>query len=177
MIRRSRTCASAPPICGGLFDFDTKQERLTEVSGLLESADVWKDPARAQELGKERKSLEAVVSSISQISSGLDDNAELFEMAKGEDDESTLLALESDVKGLSEKVETMEFRRMFSGQADINNCFVEIQAGAGGTEAQDWASMLLRQYLRYCERKGFKAELLDRRDGRSSAAPTATTTS
>ena len=165
MIRRSRTCASALPICGGIFDFDTKQERLTEVSGLLESADVWKDPARAQELGKERKSLEAVVSSISQISSGLDDNAELFEMAKGEDDESTLLALESDVKGLSEKVETMEFRRMFSGQADINNCFVEIQAGAGGTEAQDWASMLLRQYLRYCERKGFKAELLDESPG------------
>jgi peptide chain release factor 2 len=131
------------------------------VSGLLEAPDVWNDPTRAQELGKERKQLESVVGSIDQIGGALADASDLLEMARAEDDDDTLIAVEADTQEIRKGVEALEFRRMFSNPADANNCFVEIQSGAGGTEAQDWAAMLLRQYLKYCERKGFKAELLE----------------
>jgi peptide chain release factor 2 len=153
------------PICGGIFDFDNKLIRLEEVAGLLEASDVWNNPNRAQELGKERKTLEGVVGTLKQIGASLTDAGDLFDMAQSENDESTLIALEVDVQTVERSVAQLEFRRMFSNPADINNCFVEIQAGAGGTEAQDWASMLLRQYLRYCERKGFKAEILEESPG------------
>ncbi len=93
------------------------------------------------------------------------DAAELFEMAASEDDDPTLIAVEADVRHVESEVEDLEFRRMFSNPADPNPCFVEIQAGAGGTEAQDWAAMLLRQYLRYCERKGFDTEVLEESPG------------
>jgi peptide chain release factor 2 len=95
-------------------------------------------------------------------------------MAKDENDEDTLIAVETDTHDLQKQVELMEFRRMFSNPLDKNNCFVDIQAGAGGTEAQDWASMLLRQYLRYAERKGFKAEILEQSDGDVAGIKTAT---
>ena len=99
------------------------------------------------------------------MDAALGDAAELFEIARTEDDDSTLLAIEADTREVERHVADLEFRRMFSNPADSNNCFVEIQAGAGGTEAQDWAQMLLRQYLRYCERKGFKTEMLEESAG------------
>ncbi len=102
---------------------------------------------------------------IEGIEAGLTDAADIFAMASEEDDEDTLLAVEDDVAGISQQVEGLEFRRMFSNPADPNNCFIEIQAGAGGTEAQDWAGMLLRQYLRYCERRGFGTEVLEESEG------------
>ncbi len=95
-------------------------------------------------------------------------------MAREENDEDTLVAVEADVHALQQQVEGLEFRRMFSNPLDKNNCFIDIQAGAGGTEAQDWASMLLRQYLRYCERKGFKTEILEQSDGEVAGIKTAT---
>jgi peptide chain release factor 2 len=104
----------------------------------------------------------------------LRDAADLFGMAKDENDEETLVAVETDTHDLQKQVELMEFRRMFSNPLDKNNCFVDIQAGAGGTEAQDWASMLLRQYLRYAERKGFKAEILEQSDGDVAGIKTVT---
>ncbi|MDB5763919.1 MAG: prfB [Herminiimonas sp.] len=104
----------------------------------------------------------------------LRDAADLFAMAREEQDEDTLLAIEQDVEGLKQLVEGMEFRRMFSNPMDSNNCFIDIQAGAGGTEAQDWASMILRQYLRYCERKGFKVDILEQSDGEVAGIKTAT---
>ncbi|MFT4100697.1 MAG: peptide chain release factor 2 [Burkholderiaceae bacterium] len=149
----------------GYLDFDNKAARLTEVSGLLEAPDVWNDPARAQALGRERKSLEDIVERVTRIDAGLNDSADLLEMARAEDDDDTLHAVEADTHELEREVAELEFRRMFSNEADVNNCFIEIQAGAGGTEAQDWAAMLLRQYLRYCERRGFKTELLDESEG------------
>jgi len=109
--------------------------------------------------------LEGVVETISSVESALSDAAELFQIAGSEDDDSTLVAVESDVHAIESQVAGLEFRRMFANPADPNNCFVEIQAGAGGTEAQDWAQMLLRQYLRYCERKGFKTEVLEESAG------------
>jgi peptide chain release factor 2 len=95
-------------------------------------------------------------------------------MAREEQDQETLLAIEQDVNELKKLVEAMEFRRMFSNPMDANNCFIDIQAGAGGTEAQDWASMILRQYLRYCERKGFKVEILEQSEGEVAGIKTAT---
>jgi peptide chain release factor 2 len=151
-----------------------KSEKLDQVNGELEDPDVWNDPKRAQDLGKEKKSLEAIVHTLTKIDSELNDARDLFAMAREEKDDDTLVAIESDAEGLRQLVEGMEFRRMFSNPMDANNCFIDIQAGAGGTEAQDWASMLLRQYLRYCERKGFKAEILEQSDGEVAGIKTAT---
>jgi peptide chain release factor 2 len=108
------------------------------------------------------------------IDSGLSDSSDLFAMAKEEGDDETLEAIIVDADELKHLVEGMEFRRMFNNPMDPNNCFIDIQAGAGGTEAQDWASMILRQYLRYCERKGFKTELLEESEGEIAGIKTAT---
>jgi peptide chain release factor 2 len=151
--------------CGGIFDFDGKQERLAEVVELAEDPTVWQDNKRAQELGRERKMLEGVVLTLTEINQGLDDTAELFEMAQAENDEASILGIAEDAQRIEQQVEELEFRRMFSGELDANNCFIDIQAGSGGTEAQDWASMLLRMYLRYCERKDFQVEVLEESAG------------
>ncbi|MGV3743254.1 MAG: peptide chain release factor 2 [Burkholderiaceae bacterium] len=156
------------------LDFDVKSEKLEQVNAELEDPNVWNDQKRAQDLGKEKKSLEAIVLSLTNIESGLRDASDLFEMAREEDDEDTLQSIERDAEDLKNQVEAMEFRRMFSNPMDPNNCFIDIQAGAGGTEAQDWASMILRQYLRYCERKGFKVEILEQSDGEVAGIKTAT---
>jgi peptide chain release factor 2 len=115
-----------------------------------------------------------VVHSLTDIDAGLRDARDLFDMAREEQDDDTLEAIEADAAGLQKQVETLEFRRMFANPMDPNNCFIDIQAGAGGTEAQDWASMLLRQYLRYCERKGFKVEILEQSEGEVAGIKTAT---
>jgi peptide chain release factor 2 len=109
--------------------------------------------------------LEGVVLNLNQVESTLNDASELMEMALAENDDGSLLSIGEDIQRMEKLVAEMEFRRMFSGEMDANNAFIEIQAGSGGTEAQDWASMLLRMYLRYCERKGFKVEILEQSDG------------
>jgi peptide chain release factor 2 len=151
-----------------------KSEKLEQVNAELEDPNVWNDPKRAQDLGREKKSLEAIVLALTQIDADLRDASDLFEMAREEQDEETLAAIAHDAEELRKLVEGMEFRRMFSNPMDPNNCFIDIQAGAGGTEAQDWASMLLRQYLRYCERKGFKVEILEQSEGEVAGIKTAT---
>ncbi|NYT82958.1 peptide chain release factor 2 [Alcaligenaceae bacterium] len=156
------------------LDYDAKAERLHVVNAELENPDVWNDPKHAQELGREKKSLENVVGTLSDIAIGLKDAHELFELAAADDDEATLLAVEHDTEALGEQLEELEFRRMFSNPADPLNCFMDIQAGAGGTEAQDWASILLRQYLKYCERKDFKAEILEESHGEVAGIKSAT---
>ena len=148
---------------GGIFDFDAKENRLREVEAALEDPNVWNDPKRAQELGKEKKTLDDIVGVIRKLDADLADNRELFEMSQ--DDDSGLRAIAKDVALLTPTVERLEFRRMFSQEADPNNCFIDIQAGAGGTEACDWASMLLRQYLRYAERQDFKTTIEDETPG------------
>ncbi|MFA5680206.1 MAG: peptide chain release factor 2, partial [Hydrogenophaga sp.] len=147
---------------------------LSEVNAALEDPTVWDNPKRAQELGKEKRSLEGVVLAIDRLSSELADNTELFEMSAAEDDETGLLTIEAEVAKLTTEVEQLEFRRMFSNPADPLNCFLDIQAGAGGTEACDWASMLLRQYLRYAERKGFKTTVEDETPGDTAGIKSAT---
>jgi peptide chain release factor 2 len=163
--RCSPTSRHGPSSSGGIFDYDRKSLRLREVNAALENPAVWNDPKRAQELGREKKTLENVVDTIDHLTRNLDDNAELYEMSKAEEDFDGLQAILDDANTLRELVEQLEFRRMFSNPADPGNCFVDIQAGAGGTEACDWAQMLLRQYLKYCERKGYKAELMEETEG------------
>ncbi len=144
-----------PASFGGFFDYAVKKDRLEEVARLTEDPHFWDDAAKAQEIGRERKSLEDVVLVLDRITYGLKDAGELFELARSENDNDTLAAVQADVEAIEKDVATLEFRRMFNNPADPSNCFIDIQAGAGGTEACDWASMLLRLYLKYCERKGF----------------------
>lgn len=146
---------------GGFFDYDTKRERLEEVERELENPDIWNDPERAQALGRERSMLDKTVNGIRNLKEGLVGADELLELAEMENDEDTALAVVSDVDGYQKGVEAIEFQRMFSGQMDSCNAFVDIQAGAGGTEAQDWAEILLRMYLRWAESRGWKAELME----------------
>ncbi|MGZ5662289.1 MAG: peptide chain release factor 2 [Usitatibacter sp.] len=147
------------------LDYDAKKSRLIEVARTLEDPNIWADAKRAQDLGKERRSLEDTVGTIEKIDAGLKDSGELFALARGEGDDDTLEAIATDVQGVEKLVADLEFRRMFNDPMDPNNCFVDINAGQGGTEAQDWTAMLLRMYLKYCDRKGFKTELLDESAG------------
>ncbi len=144
------------------------------VNAELEDPKVWDDPKHAQDLGREKKSIEDVVVTLTSLAQSIADSRELFEMAADDGDDATLEAIETDADGFQGLLEGMEFRRMFSNPADPMNCFLDIQAGAGGTEAQDWASMLLRQYLRYAERKGFKTELLEESEGEVAGIKSAT---
>jgi peptide chain release factor 2 len=160
-----RTWSIAPPSCGGIFEFDAKRRRLDEVIKLAEDPALWSDQRRAQDLGRERKSLEAVVGTLERVTQGLRDTGELLDLARAENDEATLLSVAADVAGLEKTIADLEFRRMFSHPMDPNNCFVDIQAGSGGTEAQDWAAMLQRMYVRFAERRGFDVEVLEESPG------------
>ena len=162
---KSKILENALTFLGGTFDYDTKKERLTEVELLLADPKAWDDPEEAQKLGKERSSLEAVVETIDQLDGGLEDASTLIEMAVEEDDESLLNDVETEITSLNASLAKLEFRRMFSGAMDPNSAFLDIQAGSGGTEAQDWAEMLLRMYLRWGEAKGFKTEVIEASDG------------
>ena len=129
---------------GGIFDYPEKKDRLAEVELELSEPSVWDDPERAQALGRERASLEAVVQTIDQLDLGVADADDLLEMAVAEDDEETVAAVSADIDALVKQLELLEFRRMFAGEMDPNNAYLDVQAGSGGTEAQDWAEMLLR---------------------------------
>ena len=159
---------------GGIFDFDAKFERLRTVNASLEDPSVWNDPKKAQELGKEKKSLDGVVLTLDKLTRELADNTELYDMSKEEGDEAGLMTIEAETAKLKPEIEQLEFRRMFRNEADPLNCFVDIQAGAGGTEACDWASMLLRQYLKYAERKGFKTTVEEETPGDVAGIKSAT---
>ena len=138
---------------------------LEEVNQALEDPSIWSDQERAQQLSKEKKRLEDVVLTIKHLTTGLSDALELFEMAKEEDDDASLEAVEADINNLKKEVEHLEFQRMFNQEHDEANCFLEIQAGAGGTEAQDWASMLERMYIKFAERQSFKPEIVEETEG------------
>ncbi len=150
---------------GGIFDYEVKCERLDEVCRELEQPTVWDDPKRAQELGRERAQLELIVDTVSGLDEMLADANELLQMASEEDDEDTVNSVREDLQQQEAKLAKLEFQRMFSGEMDANNAFLDIQAGSGGTEAQDWADMLLRMFLRWGERRGFKTELIEVSDG------------
>ncbi|AUM11827.1 peptide chain release factor 2 [Ketobacter alkanivorans] len=157
-----------------MFDFDIKCERLDEVNRELEDPSIWNDPERAQDLGRERASLELTVSTLKNLSAGVSDLSELLDMAVEENDEASVQDVEAELDKLEADVARLEFLRMFSGQMDANNCYLDIQSGSGGTEAQDWANILLRMYLRWGERAGFKTELIEVSDGEVAGIKSAT---
>ncbi len=159
---------------GGIFDLDVKVERLEEVSRELENPDIWNNPEQAQALGKEKVSLEEVVLTIQKLTQGTEDVEGLLELAVEAEDEDTLNDAEAELKDLTLALEKLEFRRMFSGPNDANDGYLDIQSGSGGTEAQDWANMLLRMYLRWGEAHGFKTELIELSDGDVAGIKSAT---
>jgi peptide chain release factor 2 len=159
--RAFATCWSVPPRSGGSFDYDGKRERLEEVSGELELPDIWKQPERAQELGRERSRLTAELAQLDAAQSGVVSATELLEMAEAEEDSAAVADIERDLQKIEARVRGLEFKRMFSGEMDSHSAYLDIQAGAGGTEAQDWAQMLLRMYLRWGASRGFSCEVVD----------------
>lgn len=140
----------------------------------LESPEIWNDPEYAQKLGKERSSLENIVYGIRDLTSHLTDAKDLLELCEMENDDDSLQVVLSDLSTYEKEVEALEFRRMFSGELDGASAFMDIQAGAGGTEAQDWASMVMRMYLRWGEDKGFKTEILEESPGDVAGLKSAT---
>lgn len=159
---------------GGIFDYDVKVERLEEVSRELENPNIWNDAEYAQTLGKEKVSLENVVNTISQLEQGAQDVEGLLELAVEAEDQETFDEAEQELQGLIEALEKLEFTRMFSGANDMNDGYIDIQSGSGGTEAQDWANMLLRMYLRWGEEQGFKTELMEASAGDVAGIKSAT---
>jgi peptide chain release factor 2 len=147
---------------------------LTEVERELELPDVWNEPERAQALGKERADLEAIVTTIAKLEDGLADSEDLLAMAVEEDDKESVDELVAELDELENYLEKLEFRRMFSGEMDTENAYIDIQSGSGGTEAQDWADMLLRMYLRWCESRGFKADIIELSSGEVAGIKSAT---
>jgi peptide chain release factor 2 len=140
----------------------------------LEDSTIWNNPERAQTLGKERAKLEAVVSVLADLGQSLQDAAELIVLARDEDDIDAVASIEADLAQFEKQVAELEFHRMFAGEMDSHNAFLDIQSGSGGTEAQDWAEMILRMYLRWAEDKGFKAELIECSPGEVAGIKSAT---
>ncbi len=165
---------------GGIFDVPLKRERLEEVLKELEDSSIWSKPEKAQALGKEQIELEKLIYSCDELKASLADNKELLDLIMSEsglvsgleeaeqhstENQETLAEIENNVAQIQTSIENLEFRRMFCGKLDAQGAFVDIQSGSGGTEAQDWAQMLLRMYLRWIERKGFKGTILEISDG------------
>lgn len=159
---------------GGIFDYEEKKSRLQEVTQELEEPDVWSDQSRAQSLGREQTQLEKIVAGIDQINTIISDAEELLDIIVQEDDEESLAELQDEIADCDRHVAELEFKRMFANEMDPNNAFLDIQSGSGGTEAQDWAEMLLRMYLRWGEQQGFKCELTEASDGDVAGIKSAT---
>ena len=160
--------------CGGIFDYDAKRERLEEVNRELEDPNVWSDPERAQNLGRERAELDTIVATLNRVAKSLDEADELHELAVAEEDASTIEDVIGQVQGVTKELEQLEFRRMFAGKMDSHNTFLDIQAGSGGTEAQDWGAMLLRMYLKWAERRGYAVDVLETSPGEVAGIKSAT---
>ncbi|QQE87816.1 peptide chain release factor 2 [Azotobacter chroococcum] len=149
----------------GYLDYDQKHDRLIEVNRELEDPNIWSNPEYAQNLGRERAQLAQIVETLDELTGSLADSRDLLDMAAEENDEGAVNDVASEVERLREILEKLEFRRMFSGEMDANNAYLDIQAGSGGTEAQDWANMLLRMYLRWADKHGFDATIMELSEG------------
>lgn len=170
----SKNCKRDSQAFGGIFEVDQKKQRLAQIKEALEDPDIWNQPEKSQALGKERALLSDVVAMMEALTTHLADTAELYELAASENDTDTLDAIAKDAEILTKQIEDLEFRRLFSGEMDANAAYMDIQSGSGGTEAQDWADMLLRMYLRFGERHGFKTELIEVSAGEVAGIKSAT---
>ncbi len=163
-----------PLYSGGIFDFDARKEELEEINLELEDPGVWDNPQKAQLLGKKKVDLEKSVLVLEQLDTDLNDLSELLDMAIEEDDQESVDEMIFELEKLEKMTDELEFRRMFSGDMDENNCFIDIQSGSGGTEAQDWANMILRMYLRWGEAQDFKTDLIEVSEGEVAGIKSAT---
>lgn len=168
------TSLGVPKRLGGIFDYDTKLARYREVCTELEQPEVWESQERCETLGRERTSLAKTIENIDHISVQIKDGLELLSLAIEDNDDSCLDGLQSDINAMSDVMHQLEFRRMFSKKADPSNAFLDINSGSGGTEAQDWAEMLLRMYLRWCESRDFKTEVIEISPGEGAGIKSAT---
>jgi peptide chain release factor 2 len=146
---------------GGTFDYTTKQERLIEVNRELEDPQLWNDLDKAQTLGREKVALTKVVQTLDQLVSQLAEERELLELAQQEADLKIVTSVCQDLDNLEQRLSQLELARMFAGEMDAHNAFLDIQSGSGGTEAQDWAEMLLRMYLRWADQRRFVTEIIE----------------
>ncbi|MGD8829429.1 MAG: PCRF domain-containing protein, partial [Pseudomonadales bacterium] len=162
------------PRSGGIFDFEDKQHRLEEIDLTLADPDIWDDPEKARALNRERVQLDAIVGVLAPFSASLNDLAELAELSAEDDDADSLAEVASELDRLEEALARLEFRRMFQGEMDPADAYLEIQAGSGGTEAQDWAEMLLRMYLRWGESRDFETEIIEVSPGEIAGIKSAT---
>ena len=157
----SKTSGSAIRRSGGTFDYDGKAQRLEEVELELADPKVWEDQNRARDLNRERAGLERVVEILSKLEDNLADLGELAELAASDEDKEALEDVDTELDAMESDLAELEFHRMFQGETDSANAYLEIQAGSGGTEAQDWAEMLLRMYLRWGEKRRFTSEIIE----------------
>ncbi len=159
---------------GGIFDFDGKQERLEEVNLELENPELWNNPERATAINKEKSLLDGVIDVVVSLETILEDASAMLDLAVEESDETLLEEVQAELNNAEKRVADLEFRRMFSGEMDPNNCYLDIQSGSGGTEAQDWAEMLLRMYTRWAEAHDFKVEVIEISSGGVAGIKSAT---
>lgn len=143
----------------------SKVERLEEVSVLLQQPDIWNDQEKYQELNKEKQQLDSLVGSFKNLDQCIEDSETLLEMVKEEQDEDAHKEVETEITNIEELLSQLEFKRMFSGPHDCSNCYMDIQSGSGGTEAQDWASMIMRMYLKFADKNGFTSEIIEYSEG------------
>ena len=161
-------------VIGGPFDFDQKQAKLLEIKAALENPEVWKNQEQAKALGQERALLEQVVDNFQKIQNNLTETTELLELSIAENDEESVNLLTSEITTIESTINELEFRQMFSGEMDANFAYVDVQSGSGGTEAQDWAEMLLRMYLRWGDQHRFRTQLIEVSPGEVAGIKSAT---
>ena len=159
---------------GGIFDFDTKVERLEEVLRQMEDPTIWNDQQAAQKLGQEKSALEKVVETLGNAGESIADCVDMLGLAAEEEDQGLVDSIQTDLAEIEKGIAALEFQRMFSGAMDANNAYIDIQSGSGGTEAQDWANMILRMYLRWAEANDFKAEIVELSEGDVAGIKSAT---
>jgi len=159
---------------GGIFDHESAQERLNELNAEVENPELWNDPDRAQRIMRERQHLESALSSYASLEQRLNDNTELVELAEAEGDEEVVADAIAALEALRDDVQRHEVEALLSGEADANDCYVEIHSGAGGTESQDWAQMLMRMYVRWCESRGYTVDVVGVQDGEEAGVKSAT---
>ncbi len=173
--RPSSTRSASPcPCCGGIFDWDKANARLKQLNALAEDPDLWNEPQKARSVMQERQQLEESIRSYAELESGLIDNIELIGLGEEEGDQSVIAEAEAALLALSRVAQKREVEALLSGEADGNDAYLEVHAGAGGTESQDWAQMLLRMYMRWAEDRRFKSELYESSPGEEAGIKSAT---
>jgi peptide chain release factor 2 len=160
--------------CGGIFDWDRSLERLEELNQLAEDPDLWQDQERAQKVMRDRTQLEKSINRVREIETELEDSLGLVELGEAEDDSEVVAEAEAAIEALGPVAEKMELESLLSGEVDGNDCYVEINAGAGGTESQDWAEMLVRMYVRWAENHDYQVEWIEESAGEEAGLKSAT---